>query len=41
MSRSWMREQSDIVMSRVRESHNLIISGALRMDARDKMLLRF
>lgn len=41
MSRSWIREQSDTVMSKVRESHNFIISGALRMDARDKMLLRF
>lgn len=37
-SRSWMREEIGVVHSRVRESHNLLISGALRMHPRDKML---
>lgn len=37
-SRSWMRDEIGVVHSRVRESHNLLISGALRMHPRDKML---
>ncbi len=37
-SRSWMRERIEDVYRRVKESHNLIISGALRMNLRDRML---
>lgn len=37
-SRSWMREEIGDVHKRVRESHDLLISGALRMHPRDKML---
>lgn len=37
-SRSWMREEIGAVHARVRESHDLLISGALRMHPRDKML---
>lgn len=37
-SRSWMGQEIEAVHQRVRERHDLIISGALRMSARDKML---
>ena len=40
-SRSWMREEIGAVHKRVRESHDLLISGALRMNPRDKMLSLF
>lgn len=40
-SRSWMGQQIESVHQRVRERHDLIISGALRMSARDKMLVLY
>jgi hypothetical protein len=40
-SRSWMRDEISTVHQRVRESHDLIIAGALRIHPRDKMLLKF
>lgn len=41
MSRSWLWESIGDIRSRVYNTHDLVISGALRLNPREKMLVRY